>query len=122
MRSFAAFGLGLSGRIEAAVELNNYLGKVLKKRSWSKDSDLILSVLVAAKMNRRVDYTSNLLKICAAFNKKSVSPTMIYAVMDALASTNSSKSVGFLIENLFSPKNRVSFFLKSSHTFFSIFR
>jgi HEAT repeat protein len=108
MRSFAAFGLGLSGRVEAAAELNNYLGQALKRKSWSKESDLILSVLVAAKMNRRVDYTSNLLKICTAFNKKSVSPTMVYAAMDALASTNNSRSIGFLVENLFSRKEEVS--------------
>jgi HEAT repeat protein len=99
-KCFAAVGLGLSGRVDAADNLNNFFAIVAKKRSWRKIDDLIIAGLLAAKVNTNADYTNNLMAIAKVMDKCKASDELQVAAIDALAATGNMQAIEILVKNI----------------------
>lgn len=103
-KGFAAIGMGLSGRIEASVCLDNFFGHVVTMSSWKGIDDLLIASLVAASENTRIDYSDNLMAIVNVMEDRGASSEAQVAAINALAAT-SNKSAHKEVVNSLLAKN-----------------
>ncbi|MDP6964244.1 MAG: HEAT repeat domain-containing protein, partial [Planctomycetota bacterium] len=107
-RCFAAVGLGLSGRVDAAHSLNEFLGELKKLRSWRKVDDLVISTLIAVRVNSNADFSDNLMSVAQRMDKCKASDELKVAAIDALAIAGGIQAIEVIIENVKSKSQLVA--------------
>lgn len=99
-KCFAAVGLGLSERIDSADCLNNFFRTMPDNNAWHANDNLIISALLAAKMNKSIDYSENLLLMADVVNRREASNELQVALIEALAAAPNVNTLQRLVENI----------------------
>ncbi|MDA0668276.1 MAG: HEAT repeat domain-containing protein [Planctomycetota bacterium] len=91
-RSFAALGLGLSGRVEAGSALKSFLNSAYYDGSWKRNEDLALAAMVAAGVHGSKDFTPLLMNMLEAISKKNGSNRLVSTAIQSLGALGDSRA------------------------------
>lgn len=99
-RAFAALGLGLSGRAEAASTLRSYLNRVYAGQTWASQEELVIGALLGAGVHGSADLNSTVLKLAEVWRKDQGNQHLLTTSIHTLGALRNPNSRIFLQEIL----------------------
>jgi HEAT repeat protein len=99
-RTFAALGLGLSGRVEGGTVLKAYLNKVYYNKSWKAQENLLLASMLAAGVHGSNDFTPLLMNLLKAMDGQSSTTRLRTTAIQALGAIGDRRARPTLEESL----------------------
>lgn len=99
-RAFAALGLGLSGRTEAAVTLRSYLNRVYAGQTWAAQEEIVIGALLGAGVHGSQDLNNTVLNLAEVWRKDQGSQHLLTTSLHTLGALRNPASRVFLQQML----------------------